>query len=497
MDRDDDRGAHVNALRDRLAEGAGIALRICAALVALYVIVALVAAALVLRDEWRLPAWRVQVQVRGQTLAIPAATALRLATSPTGGRWLDGRRVRTQYGDVRFAWDEATATLTVECTRCTLQTPAFGDRPLVVPEVVATVRREGAHLGGTVRAGEVGVGWHAVLERDALRAHFALPPTPLDDVYGMLASQVPEASRARIEGTFALNGAVHWPSGAVELAPRLDVRSVSGLGTELLREGTIPGCGSARPVRVGRAWRQLREAAIAAEDQRFRVHAGYDLVELEATLARNLAGAQVERGASTITQQLARIVYTGGERTLSRKLRELLYAVEMERTLGKDRILDAYLAVAPWASGGCGAEAAARTAFAKPLRALTTVEVARLAGGLRRAADVHEDWRAVRVVRAMRGLSSGERTQTLSTLCAARAYDGCPATPAEAAVLPAGVEPRVELAGLVRTAVLTDSTWIPVDELEPGDAAPVASNDAFAAAGAPVESHSGHERELR
>ena len=75
----------------------------------------------------------------------------------------------------------------------------------------------------------------------------------------------------------------------------------------------------------------------------------------------------VERGGSTLTQQLARLLVTGGERSAERKLRELLYAVEMEQTLGKPRILRLYLDNAPWgvdASGGlCGAEAAARHYF--------------------------------------------------------------------------------------------------------------------------------------
>jgi membrane peptidoglycan carboxypeptidase len=61
-----------------------------------------------------------------------------------------------------------------------------------------------------------------------------------------------------------------------------------------------------------------------------------------------------------LTQQLAKLVVAGDERSASRKLRELLYAVEMERTLGKARILQLYLALAPWGDGVCGAERAVR-----------------------------------------------------------------------------------------------------------------------------------------
>jgi penicillin-binding protein 1A len=81
---------------------------------------------------------------------------------------------------------------------------------------------------------------------------------------------------------------------------------------------------------------------VATEDQRFFTHTGFDLTELNAAFALNQQSDQIERGASTLTQQLARLLVTGSERTPTRKLRELLYAVEMERTLGKARILGRY-----------------------------------------------------------------------------------------------------------------------------------------------------------
>ncbi len=81
----------------------------------------------------------------------------------------------------------------------------------------------------------------------------------------------------------------------------------------------------------------------------------------------------------SITQQLAKLVYTGDERDAMRKLREWLYAVEMERTLGKGRILQLYLAVLPWGDGICGAEAAARHHLGKPANQLKPREAAWLA----------------------------------------------------------------------------------------------------------------------
>ena len=89
------------------------------------------------------------------------------------------------------------------------------------------------------------------------------------------------------------------------------------------------------------------------------------------------------RGASTLSQQLAKLVFTGDAPSATRKLRELLYAVELDRTLGKARVLQLYLAIAPWGDGRCGAAAAADRWLGRPVAALTPVEAAWLASLLR------------------------------------------------------------------------------------------------------------------
>jgi membrane peptidoglycan carboxypeptidase len=132
----------------------------------------------------------------------------------------------------------------------------------------------------------------------------------------------------------------------------------------------------------------LPAAVIAAEDQRFRQHVGYDETEVAALFA-HITDGQPARGASTITQQLARTLVTGHERTAARKLRELLYAIEMERTLGKERILALYLNTVDWGPGICGAKAAARAYFNKPPGKLTPIEAAWLAGILRNPREAH------------------------------------------------------------------------------------------------------------
>jgi membrane peptidoglycan carboxypeptidase len=135
--------------------------------------------------------------------------------------------------------------------------------------------------------------------------------------------------------------------------------SVSGLGTERLLTAQLPpACrtGAADATPLG-GW--LPRALVAAEDARFWEHPGYEIEHLLAAGAHNQRDGSALRGASTLTQQLAKLTITGDDRSAARKLRELLYAVEMERTLGKARILQMYLALAPWGDGVCGAERAA------------------------------------------------------------------------------------------------------------------------------------------
>ncbi|MCL7992064.1 MAG: transglycosylase domain-containing protein, partial [marine benthic group bacterium] len=90
------------------------------------------------------------------------------------------------------------------------------------------------------------------------------------------------------------------------------------------------------------------------------------------------------RGASTITQQLAKNLWLAPDRTLTRKIREALLTRQLERTLGKERILDLYLNVVEFGPGIYGAEAAARHYFGKPADRLTSREGAMLAAGLPR-----------------------------------------------------------------------------------------------------------------
>lgn len=125
------------------------------------------------------------------------------------------------------------------------------------------------------------------------------------------------------------------------------------------------------------------EALLATEDRRFFGHWGVDLrgvarVIIERALNLTLRGP----GASTITQQLARLLYLTREVTITRKLREMLTAVQIERRYTKNEILIMYLNVAPFGRGAYGLRSAANVYFGKQPQHLTTSECAFLVGAL-------------------------------------------------------------------------------------------------------------------
>ena len=107
----------------------------------------------------------------------------------------------------------------------------------------------------------------------------------------------------------------------------------------------------------------LVRAVLAGEDSRFFDHAGFDWEEMRKALEKDWAEGKFSRGASTITQQLAKNLFLSTSKNPARKLHEALITTEMEAILGKRRILEIYLNVIEWGDGVYGAEAAARRYF--------------------------------------------------------------------------------------------------------------------------------------
>jgi penicillin-binding protein 1A len=125
--------------------------------------------------------------------------------------------------------------------------------------------------------------------------------------------------------------------------------------------------------------RHLREAVLAAEDKDFYGHGGVDVEAIARAALVDLGEGALVQGGSTITQQYVKNVFTGGETNLSRKLQEAALAIELERRLSKDEILERYLNTIYFGHGAYGVEAAARTYFGSPASKLSVRESALLA----------------------------------------------------------------------------------------------------------------------
>lgn len=124
----------------------------------------------------------------------------------------------------------------------------------------------------------------------------------------------------------------------------------------------------------------LQNAVIATEDKNFYHHHGYDPSGLIRSTFANLFAGHVVQGASTLTQQLARILFLSNEKTFTRKIKELIVAVRIEKTIPKPKILEMYLNNVYLGSGAYGVEGAAQIYFNKHLKDLTLAECALLAG---------------------------------------------------------------------------------------------------------------------
>jgi penicillin-binding protein 1A len=127
----------------------------------------------------------------------------------------------------------------------------------------------------------------------------------------------------------------------------------------------------------------LQNAVIAVEDDQFFKHWGLSPKGMLRAAVRNALARRVVQGASTITQQLAKQIFLKPERKLSRKLREILLAIQIERNFSKPEILQYYLNQVYFGEGAYGAQAAARNYFGKEIGELTLSEAALLAGLIR------------------------------------------------------------------------------------------------------------------
>jgi len=134
------------------------------------------------------------------------------------------------------------------------------------------------------------------------------------------------------------------------------------------------------PVPLDRIPKVMQNAMVAIEDSRFYQHDGLDFRGLTRALVANVSGKEMAQGGSTITQQLARNMYLSPRKTISRKVKEILLAVQIERNWTKRQILEAYLNQVYFGAGAYGIQSASKIYFGKNAKDLTLPEAALLAG---------------------------------------------------------------------------------------------------------------------
>jgi len=133
-------------------------------------------------------------------------------------------------------------------------------------------------------------------------------------------------------------------------------------------------------VPIGQMSPNLKSAILAIEDQRFYDHGGFDAVRIGSAVLANVRRGRRAQGGSTITQQLARQSFLTPDKTIRRKLQELILAARIERLYKKDQILEMYLNKVYFGDGLYGVEAASRGYFGKQASELSVPEAALLAG---------------------------------------------------------------------------------------------------------------------
>jgi penicillin-binding protein 1A len=191
---------------------------------------------------------------------------------------------------------------------------------------------------------------------------------------------------ATLVGVVALAGVIGFfamqlpPIDSLTVPKRPPNVAVLAAGGELIANRGEAG---GQEIRLRDLPRYVGDAFIAVEDRRFRQHFGIDPWGLGRAMAVNLAAGRLEQGGSTLTQQLAKNIYLGPERSIERKGKEAVLALWLERKFSKDEILELYLNRVYFGAGAYGIEGASRTYFAKSARDLTLAEAAMLAGLVR------------------------------------------------------------------------------------------------------------------
>lgn len=360
------------------------------------------------KTAWRVP---LHLPVLG-VVHLRAWPLMQLGTSPVGQTLLNHTQWRSKHGPVTIenqagqieSGQTDTGEVQLRCETCLFNLKALSSQTIVFDSVTLSIHRQGSQFTGTLEMTSqqktIRVLYTAHAHMQGIDLDWSLPNTAIADLLTPLKTHSVTIQTAHVTGNLSANGTLHWPSKRWSAIPTIQNFDVTGLGTEKIRTTNIPFTCPQPNERLAKAtpaphvWlskkkmgRWLPMAVLIAEDAQFMHHRGYDFETLSFLLAQENPSKQL--GGSTISQQLAKYLFTGGERQWKRKIEELLYAVEMESTLGKQRILNLYLNTADWGPGICGAAAASQYYFSLPPQKLSYTQAAWLAGIIR---NPHRAW---------------------------------------------------------------------------------------------------------
>jgi len=291
---------------------------------------------------------------------------------------------------------------------------------------------------------------------------------PRRGVFGMMRTLVYWCFVLGIWGALGVGGIVAYYAAQMPNAstwsipdrpPNVRIVSVGGevLGNRGATGGEQRGLSEISPY--------IPQAVMAIEDRRFQSHFGIDPIGLARAMVTNLVAGDVVQGGSTITQQLAKNLFLTPERTVERKVQEVLLALWLEHEFTKDQIMEMYLNRVYFGSGAYGVEAAARRYFDKTADEVTLAEAALLAGLLKAPSRLSPardpqaaEERAQVVLQAMRdsGYVSDAEVTTAMTQSPTRAPSYW--TGAEHYVADAVMDQLTEVIGAVETDLVVTTT---------------------------------------
>jgi monofunctional glycosyltransferase len=339
-------------------------------------------------------AWRVKLPVPLLgVVQLRAYPLLKLATSLPGRTLLDGSHWQNSHG--KFLYQNELDGVQVDCEGCNFRIPELSKYPVRLGRLSVSVQHLNQFLSGSVQwqsgATSNQVLYNGYIDMQGLNLNWSLSKTPLQALLQVLRPHSYALQKAHVFGTLAATGSFQLPSRHWTAIPDLQGLEVTGLGTEQLKTTRLnyhcpkpPLSINVKPylwINEKEMGRWLPKAVLIAEDASFKRHPGYNMDAVRFLLAQKDHSKSL--GGSTISQQLAKYLFTGAERTVLRKLEELLYAVEIESTLGKRMILEWYLNTVDWGEGICGAGQAASFYFGRKPAQLSPVQAVWLAGIVR------------------------------------------------------------------------------------------------------------------